>query len=63
MFVPNDNGYPTTVYHKSLGILGYKVVHSAVEHEDLLKSIEPKVTEPKPETKSYVKKPLKYTEG
>lgn len=61
MFVPNDNGYPTMVYHRNLGILGYKVVHSAVEHEDLLKSIDK--SDSKSEPKSYVKKPLKYTEG
>ena len=56
MFVPNDNGYPTMVYNKNLGVSGYKVVYTAVEHEALLKSFEPKIlTEPK------AKKNLKYT--
>lgn len=61
MFVPNDNGYPTMVYNKILGIPGYKIVYNVEEHEALLKSFDK--SEPKSEPKSYVKKPLKYTEG
>ena len=40
MFQPN-NVYPTLVYHKNLGVPGYKVVANEEEHRTLINSLEP----------------------